>query len=222
MPGYRYKPQYTMTLERDDWVWIMFSEPKLGLVLAVREHTVMLRILAGTRRLHAVPDVVSKRMIQKAELGKEEIWKLPCGKRPLLLGRAKQIVAANRMFDDDPERKERRVYYCQRCEAFHTTAQFKIPVEILKKLAADPYIPQTAEDYAEGRERKKVWRWLRTNIGIGVSYRLFDYSLLHYGSSKSDAIGKILIDPLRYLHYLFLFLYQRRKELSEREVIKKT
>lgn len=222
MHGYRYKPQCTMTLERNDWVWIMFSEPRLGLVLAVREHTVMLRILADPRRLHAVPDVVSKRMIQKAELSEEKIRQLPCGKRPLLLGRAKQIVAANHMFGDNPERKERRVYYCPRCEAFHTTAQFKIPMAILKNLAAEPYIPQTAENYAEGRERKKVWRWLRTNIGIGVSYRLFDYSLIDYGSSKSDAIGKILIDPLHYLHYLFLFLYQHRKELSEREGIKKS
>src|SRR5690606_7566031 len=208
-----------MLLERNDWVWILFPrEPKLGLVLAVREHTVLLRMLSGNRRLFPIREVVSKRMISKAELSEDEIQKLPCGKRPLLLGRAKQIVAVNRTFSDNPNRNERRVYYCRRCEAFHTTAQFKIPVELLKKLAAFPYTPEIPEDYADGRARKNVWRWLRSTIGITVSYRLFDLSLLDYGgNSKRNAVIQLLLDPLNYLHHLFLFLYIRRKDRLERQ-----
>jgi|SRR5690606_40919259 len=147
-------------------------------------------------------------------LSPKEIRQLPCGKRPLGLGRAKQIVTLNLMFTDNPKRKERRVYYCQRCEAFHTTAQVKIPYYILKNLTTDPYVPQMKENYAEGPARKKVWRWLRRDIGVLVSYRLFDYSLLEYGSSKDDAVEKILVSPVRYMKFLFLFLYQRRKEIA--------
>ncbi|SFS49295.1 hypothetical protein [Sphingobacterium wenxiniae] len=201
-------------LERNDWVWVSYpKEPKLGLVLAVREHTVVLRMLVGSRQLQASREVVSKRLLSKAELSEEEIQQLPCGKRPLVLGRAKQIVAVNRIFTDNPNRKERRVYYCRRCEAFHTTAQFKIPVELLMKLRSFPYIPDEREDYAKGRARKKVWRWLKDIIGIRVPYRIFDYSLLGYGDgNRKNAVVKILLDPLDYLHYLFLFLYMRRKE----------
>lgn len=203
-----------MSIKQKDWVWMMLPrEPQLALVLAVREHTVVLRLLAGYRRLHAAREVVAKRMVCKAELSEEEIQQLPCGKRPLLLGRAQQIVAVNRIFPDNDQRKERRVYYCRRCEAFHTTAHFKIPVQILKNLVANPYTPQSPEDYSRGQDRKKVWRWLRTDIGVVVSLRLFDYSLPGYGNdSKRDAVVKILIDPLDYLHYLFLFLYNRRKD----------
>ncbi|TJZ63015.1 hypothetical protein FAZ15_01580 [Sphingobacterium olei] len=202
-----------MELWKNDWVWVgLTKKGYLAMVVVVREHSVLVQVLnKGTNRFSPYRETVSRRVIKKVELTKEERDALPCGKRPLSLGKAKMIVATNHIFKDDPARHERRVYYCRRCRAFHTTGQFKLPMEFLKRLAENPYTPEEMAEYWRKACRKKVWRWWHTVLGIRVSFGRFEGSLKNYGDNRADAIKKMLVDPLNYLHHLYQYLYDNRK-----------
>lgn len=202
-----------MELWKNDWVWVGLTKKRyLAMVIVVSEHTVLVQVLnKDANRFHPYKETVSRRIIEKAELSKEERDALPCGKRPLSLGKAKMIVATNFIFTDDPARKERRVYYCRRCQAFHTTTQFKLPVELLRLLDDCPYVPQADEDYRRIRCRKEVWKWLHDVIGIRISFGKFERSIKSYADEPADAIAKLLIMPLNYLHHLYQYLYDNRK-----------
>src|SRR5690606_18629636 len=118
-----------MVLQKNDWAWIRIrNNRRLGLVLAVREHVAVVRPLFKSRKqLQPYRETIALRLLEKADLSREEIAMLPCGKRILSVNKAFEIVAANRIFTDDPKRKERRVYYCSRCRGFHTSSKVPVP-----------------------------------------------------------------------------------------------
>ncbi|MBL1411000.1 hypothetical protein [Sphingobacterium faecale] len=201
-----------MDYEVNTWVWVWPSaKRKLAFVLAVREHTVMVRYydVIG-HRLSASREVWSKRVVVPAHLEWEQLEKLPCGKRPLALNRAKMIVATNMIFTDNEKRLERRVYYCRRCRAFHTTAQFKLPVAFLKTLALNPYQADGVECYKKIGHRKRVWYWWHHTLGVKIPFGLFERIIAEYAPTPETAILQTQLDPLAFMHYMMLYLYKAR------------
>ncbi|WP_164126430.1 hypothetical protein [Sphingobacterium luzhongxinii] len=205
-----------MRFEVNTWVWVALSNNrKLAFVLAVRKHTVMVRYydVIG-HKLSANREVFTKRVVLPANLEREQLEKLPCGKRPLALNRAKMIVATNMIFKDIEQRLERRVYNCHRCRAFHTTAQFRLPIAFMKTLAENPYQSDGYENYLKISHRKRVWYWWHHTLGVKVPFALFERIVAEYGPTPEKAIVRIKLDPLAFMHFMMLFLYKERLKRS--------
>jgi len=197
-----------MALQKNDWVWIRIrNDRRLGLVLAVRKHVAVVRPLFKSRRqLQPYHETITMRLLEKADLPREEICALPCGKRILSINKAFEIVAANRIFTDNPERQERRVYYCTRCRGFHTSSKSKVPWILFARLRSDPFEPQLPI-HTDNHLKHQVLVWLRDHIGVPLSNNLFDRSLLQYAPTYKEALDKLLIDPAAYLHFVYLHVY---------------
>lgn len=203
-----------MSYQVNTWVWVLLSaNRKLAFILAVREHTVVVRYydVIG-HKLYTNREVFSKRMVLPANFEWEQLQKLPCGKRPLALNRAKMIVATNMIFKDNAKRLERRVYYCRRCRAFHTTAQFKLPIAFIKTLAENPYQQDSYENYLKISHRKRVWDWWHHTLGVRIPFGLFERIIADYGPTPEKAIIRIKLDPLAFMHFMMLFLYNERSK----------
>ncbi|MDR2284861.1 MAG: hypothetical protein LBE37_16725 [Sphingobacterium sp.] len=203
-----------MSYQVNTWVWVLLSaNRKLALILAVREHTVVVRHYEVIgHRLSSNREVFSKRVVVPANLEWEQLEKLPCGKRPLALNRAKMIVATNMIFTDNARRLERRVYYCRRCRAFHTTAQFRLPIAFIKTLAKNPYESEGYENYLKISHRKRVWHWWYHTLGVRIPFGLFERIIADYGPAPDKAIIRIKLDPLAFMHFMMLFLYNDRSK----------
>ena len=203
-----------MSYEVNTWVWVWPSaNRKLAFVLAVREYTVVVRHYdVVEHKLSGNREVFSKRMVLPANFEWEQLQKLPCGKRPLSLNRAKMIVATNMIFTDNGKRLERRVYYCRRCRAFHTTAQFKLPVAFIKTLAENPYQSDGYDNYLKINHRKRVWYWWHHTLGVKVPFGLFERIIADYGPTPERAMIRMMMDPLPFMHFMMLFLYKERSK----------
>lgn len=201
-----------MMYEKNSWVWVQASNNRLlAFVYAVREHTVTVRFYDEEgKRLKGCLEVITKRFLSPTDFDWEQLSKLPCGKRPLSLNRSKMIVAVNLIFKDNERRQERRVYYCRRCKDFHTTAQFKLPVEFLKKLVANPYRNDEPENYYRIFYRKRIWHWWYYNLDVKISYRLFERIIAEYDPDPASAILRIKADPVAFMHFITRFMYNRR------------
>lgn len=202
-----------MALQKNDWVWIRIrNNRRLGLVLSVRQHVAVVQPLFKSReQLHPYHETISRRLLEKADLPHEEMIALPCGKRILTIRKAIEIVAVNRIFTDNPMRRERRVYYCTRCHGFHTSSKPKIPWILFARLRSDPFEPQMPIP-TEGHRKHQVLLWLRDRIGVPLSSSLFDRSLLHYAPTYKEALDKLLIDPVAYLHFAYLHIYLKERK----------
>jgi len=206
-----------MVLQKNDWAWIRIrNNRRLGLVLAVREHVAVVRPLFKSRKqLQPYRETIALRLLEKANLSREEIAMLPCGKRILSVNKAFEIVAANRIFTDDPKRKERRVYYCARCRGFHTSSKVPVPWILFARLRSDPFEPELPIP-TDNHLKHQVLVWLRDHIGVPISHALFDRSLLHYAPTYKEALDKLLIDPVAFIHFVYLHVYLKDRKNRRR------
>jgi len=156
---------------------------------------------------------ISSKYVKDVLLPKEEYVKIACGKRVLSVNSAKALLAGNKLFLDE-KRLECRIYFCERCKAFHTTSQrIHLPQNIKNSL--HKALPINPDDFMiKGKiiSEAAVFRWIRDTIGLQIGRKVFYHHIVEYGGSVKAGLERIIEDP-----EAFLCFYFEMKLLSEYE-----
>lgn len=203
-----------MNIVRNEWVRFKLPNRKnLALVVEVYGKLVIVRELdSQSNQLAMIRETVSMSVIEKPDLSVEQLLNLPCGKDRMQREGAKRLVQINRRFKYFPKYQGQSIYFCMRCKSYHIAGVMRVPIEVWAELDKKPFMYKPEELLAEGKLRKRIWKWLRYDLDIHVSHSLFLKSLDSYKSNYSDSVASLLEDSKTYIYFLFLFLYEKRKE----------
>jgi hypothetical protein len=200
-------------------IWVRLNRNrKLGIVVSKRKHSLVVRMYdIKTNTFASHSELISLRVIERAEITAEEYLKIACGKKILNKNTALQLVAINFVFTDVEKRKERRVYYCIKCQGFHTTSMRWLPEEIRLKLQKCPfkaYLDRTGntEKYTDSLSgwQTGLHRWIRDDIGLKIGKETFLKTLRQYNDDDIEAIKMLVNAPAQYIEFV-LYEFMRYK-----------
>lgn len=192
------------TILSNKLVWIGLPKARqLAIVVSIRKNVADVRLYSKVyNNFRTQKETVTLSMLTWAELSKEEFAKIACGKRVLNKNRALQVVAVNLSFKDNENRKERRVYYCTRCEGFHTSSKRWLPKTIRDLLIEKPfnlYFKRSGKQYINSTLFHK---WLRDEIGIKIGRNAFLKTLQEFEPDIPKALEILQNTPARYIEFV--------------------
>lgn len=190
-------------IREKDLVKLKCSGDKLAKVVKVNEHTLTVKIFnKRANKFHPYAETVAVTAVEPANLTPLELSKMPCGKVVLTKNTALMLLATNEQFKQ-VKRREKRVYYCTRCEGYHTTSQPWMPIAIKQQMELHP-ISQEALIVKGGIIcQKTIFKWLRDVLGLRISQNWFKDSLKEYASSMREALEQIIQCPEDYIEFFF-------------------
>ncbi|MFF5382923.1 hypothetical protein [Pedobacter suwonensis] len=207
------------TIKADTLIWVRLNRNKqLGIVVSMRQHSLDVKMYRKqSNSFSPYIETISLRVIERAEISPDEYLKIACGKRILSKNAALQLVTVNFIFTDVERRKERRVYYCVKCQGFHTTSLRWLPEEIRRKLrerSFKAYLHKTG-DFDKHTSSLRNWQtslhhWLRDDIGLRIGKGTFLKTLHKYNDDDLQAIKNLVNTPAEYVEFV-LYEYMRYK-----------
>ncbi|MBT2560094.1 hypothetical protein J7E50_02515 [Pedobacter sp. ISL-68] len=212
------------TIKADTLIWVRLNRNKqLGIVVSMRQHSLDVKMYRKqSNTFNPYVETVSLRIIKRAEISPEEYLKIACGKKILNRNTALQLVAVNFVFADVERRKERRVYYCVKCQGFHTTSLRWLPVAIRVKLRDRPfkaYLHRTG-DLDKYTSTLHNWQtslhhWLRDDIGLRIGKGTFLKTLHKYNDNDIEAIKKLVNTPAEYIEFVLYEFMRYRNDHND-------
>lgn len=210
-------PEIAGPIKANTLVWVRINTSKrLALVVSGRAHAVVVRMyLKDGNKFSFYPETVALRLVQRAELSNEEIQQIACGKHILTKNKALQLVAVNFVFTDVEKRKERRVYYCTRCRAFHTTSMRWLPKAIRDKLRLHPFPAYLERTGKSNRDSETIHHWLRDDIGLKIGQKMFVKTLYEFEPDYYRAMHILLSTPAKYVEFVLYEFFHYKNAHNE-------